>query len=71
MIIYCPYCKSVAIKGFEELKDNYIKVSFIVRCAKCQKNLEIEIGYQRAVIVDTKITTNLGEVKARLIGGDA
>lgn len=71
MIVNCPTCGNLVIKGFDNLQ--LIPLDFSLKCGNCKGNVKIEIAYQRVVIVNGhKLITNLGENDGpgvRFIGG--
>jgi hypothetical protein len=44
MLIYCPHCKTLVCKGFEDLGSVKISFSFSVRCSKCKADFSVKIA---------------------------
>ena len=46
MIIHCPLCKKVVVKGFEEIVEAEVNFSFAARCPHCAKDVTIVVKFE-------------------------
>ena len=46
MIIHCPLCKKIVVKGFDEIVLAEVDFSFSGRCPHCQKDVTIVVKFE-------------------------
>ena len=71
MMIYCPNCKALVMKGFEELDDQSCHFSFSVRCHSCKKDFSIKLATEISVMINGRVSKRLSgiEPQVRLMEG--